>query len=88
VSFVPTLAGTRWYHTHAMAMDDVAKGAYTGSSDFSTSSRSTTPGRYDQEIFLASRHWEPRIIHRGDPQNDWTVDYASALAGRAGAGPR
>ena len=30
-------------------------------------------GNYDQEIFLASRHWEPKILHRGDPQNDWTA---------------
>ena len=85
-SFVPTLAGTRWYHTHAMAMDDVAKGAYTGQFGFLYVEPKHDPGRYDQEIFLASRHWEPRIIHRGDPQNDWTVDYASASLGERALG--
>ena len=86
VSFVPTLAGTRWYHTHTMAMDDVAKGAYTGQFGFLYVEPKHDAGRYDQEIFLASRHWEPRIIHRGDPQNDWTVDYASASLGERALG--
>jgi len=86
VSFVPKLGGTRWYHTHAMAMDDVAKGAYTGQFGFLYVEPKRDPGRYDQEIFLASRHWEPRIIHRGDPQNDWTVDYASASLGERALG--
>ena len=86
VSFVPTLAGTRWYHTHAMAMDDVAKGAYTGQFGFLYVEPKRDAGNYDQEIFLASRHWEPRILHRGDPQNDWTVDYASASLGERALG--
>lgn len=81
VSFVPTRAGTRWYHTHTMAMDDIAKAAYTGQFGFLYVEPRHDPGNYDQEIFLASRHWEPKILHRGDPQNDWTVDYASASLG-------
>ena len=81
VSFTPKPAGTRWYHTHSMAMDDVTKGAYSGQFGFLYVEPKSEPGNYDQEIFLASRHWEPKIIHRGDPNNDWNLDYASATLG-------
>lgn len=82
VTFTPGPSGNRWYHTHAMAMDDVTKGAYTGQyGHLFIEPKKGDPGKYDQEIFLAARHWEPKILHRGDPQNDWTVDYDSATLG-------
>ena len=81
VKFTPKPSGSRWYHTHAMAMDDVTKGAYSGQFGFLYVEPKRDPGHYDQEIFLASRHWEPTILHRGEPNNDWTVDYASATLG-------
>ena len=81
VSFTPKPAGTRWYHTHSMAMDDLTKGAYSGQFGFLYVEPKSEPGNYDQEIFLASRHWEPKLVHRGEPNNDWTVDYASASLG-------
>ena len=28
--FTPTPAGTRWYHTHTMSMDDLHRGSFTG----------------------------------------------------------
>ena len=34
VSFAPRPAGTRWYHTHAMAMEDLTRGAYSGQYGF------------------------------------------------------
>jgi FtsP/CotA-like multicopper oxidase with cupredoxin domain len=81
VDFTPKPAGTRWYHTHAMAMDDVTKGAYSGQFGFLYVEPKSDPGHYDQELFLASRHWEPKIVHRGDPNNDWNLEYASATLG-------
>jgi len=75
VSFTPKPAGTRWYHTHAMAMDDMTRGAYSGQYGFLLVEPKSQPGNYDQEIFLAGRHWNPSITHRGAPNNDWTVDY-------------
>ena len=57
--FVPRPAGTRWYHTHAMAIDDLHRGAYTGQFGFLLIESGNNPGRYDQEIFLALRDWEP-----------------------------
>ena len=81
VNFTPKPAGSRWYHTHSMAMDDVTKGAYSGQYGFLYVEPKSDPGHYDQEIFLATRHWEPKIVHRPAPNNDWALDYPSATLG-------
>jgi FtsP/CotA-like multicopper oxidase with cupredoxin domain len=57
--FTPRPAGTRWYHSHAMAMDDLHKGTYTGQFGFLMIDSGQDPGHYDHEIFLALRDWEP-----------------------------
>ena len=75
ITFTPRPAGTRWYHTHVMAMDDLSRGAYSGQFGFLLVEPRSEPGAYDQEIFLAGRHWDPFLVHRPAPNNDWTVDY-------------
>jgi FtsP/CotA-like multicopper oxidase with cupredoxin domain len=57
--FTPRPAGTRWYHSHAMAGADLHKGTYTGQFGFLMIDSGKDPGRYDQEAFLALRDWEP-----------------------------
>jgi FtsP/CotA-like multicopper oxidase with cupredoxin domain len=57
--FTPRPAGTRWYHTHAMAMEDLHRGSYTGQFGFLMIESGQDPGHYDQEVFLALRDWEP-----------------------------
>ena len=57
--FTPGPAGTRWYHSHAMAMDDLHKSTYTGQFGFVMVESGQDPGHYDQELFLALRDWEP-----------------------------
>jgi len=57
--FTPTPSGSRWYHSHAMAMADLHKGAYTGQFGFVYIDPASNPGNYDQELFLALRDWEP-----------------------------
>jgi FtsP/CotA-like multicopper oxidase with cupredoxin domain len=57
--FIPRPAGTRWYHSHAMTMGDLHRGAYTAQFGFIVIEGASDPGRYDQEIFLALREWEP-----------------------------
>lgn len=57
--FTPQPAGTRWYHSHAMAMGDLHRGSYTGQYGFVMIDSGAHPGHYDQEIFLALRDWEP-----------------------------
>ena len=55
----PGPAGSRWYHSHAMAMDNLHKGSYTGQFGFVYVDGGNDPGQYDQELFLALRDWEP-----------------------------
>lgn len=59
-------------------MTDLTRGAYSGQFGFLYVESNSEPGNYDQEVFLAAHHWEPSIIHRGEPNNDWNVDYKSA----------
>jgi FtsP/CotA-like multicopper oxidase with cupredoxin domain len=58
-SFTPTPSGSRWYHSHAMSMDDLHRGTYTGQFGFVYIDPASNPGAYDQELFLAIRDWEP-----------------------------
>jgi FtsP/CotA-like multicopper oxidase with cupredoxin domain len=57
--FTPRPAGTRWYHSHAMAAGDLHRGTYTGQFGFLMVDSGADKGRYDQEVFLALRDWEP-----------------------------
>jgi FtsP/CotA-like multicopper oxidase with cupredoxin domain len=57
--YTPTLAGSRWYHSHAMAMGDLHKGTFTGQFGCVYVEPAQTPGSYDQELFLTLRDWEP-----------------------------
>src|SRR5579863_5636130 len=57
--FTPTPAGTRWYHTHTMSMEDLHRGSYTGMYGFLIVEGATNPGQFDQEHYLALRDWEP-----------------------------
>ena len=61
-SFTPKPSGTRWYHTHAMAMDDLSLGTYSGQFGFLlVEGREPTP-HYDQEVNLAVHHWTPSFV--------------------------
>lgn len=70
----PGPAGTRWYHSHAMAMDDLHKGAYTGQFGFVYVDGGNDPGRYDQELFLALRDWEPFFTGTMEDDDDDSHD--------------
>jgi FtsP/CotA-like multicopper oxidase with cupredoxin domain len=70
----PGPAGSRWYHSHAMAMDNLHKGAYTGQFGFVYVEGGKDPGQYDQELFLALRDWEPFFTGTMDDEDDDTHD--------------
>jgi FtsP/CotA-like multicopper oxidase with cupredoxin domain len=74
LELVPTPAGSRWYHSHAMAMADLHKGAYTGQFGFVFVDGGEDPGHYDQELFLALRDWEPFFTATMDDEDDDTHD--------------
>ena len=56
--FVAKPAGSRWYHSHTMAMMDLHRGSYTGQFGFLMIDSANDPGLYDQEVFLALREWQ------------------------------
>ena len=71
--FTPKPAGTRWYHTHTMAGQDLHRGAYTGQFGFLFVESANNPGNYDQEAFLALREWEPFFNPEEDDDEDETT---------------
>ena len=68
----PRPSGSRWYHSHAMAGPDLHRGAYTGQFGFVYVDSGSDPGRYDQEIFLALRDWEPFFTSSMEDDDDDT----------------
>ena len=71
-TFTPGPSGSRWYHSHAMAMADLHKGSYTGQFGFVYIEPASDPGRYDQEHFLALRDWEPFFSSNMEDTDDDT----------------
>ncbi|WP_158751780.1 multicopper oxidase family protein [Acidobacterium sp. S8] len=69
-SFTPRPSGTRWYHTHATANDNLAIGTYTGQFGFLLIEGSEQPAHYDQEINLAIHHWEPSFVPMVDTMRE------------------
>jgi len=61
-SFTPKPSGTRWYHTHASAFENLSAGTYSGQFGFLLIEGKDQPGHYDQEINLAIHHWEPSFV--------------------------
>ena len=57
-SFTPKPAGTRWYHSHAMAGTDLTRSTYSGEFGFLIVEPATgDPGHYDREVLLAAHLW-------------------------------
>ncbi|HVW78559.1 MAG TPA: multicopper oxidase domain-containing protein [Alloacidobacterium sp.] len=61
-TYTPRPSGTRWYHTHTTANDNLAIGTYTGQFGFLLIEGKEQPAHYDQEINLAIHHWEPSFV--------------------------
>jgi FtsP/CotA-like multicopper oxidase with cupredoxin domain len=55
----PQPAGARFVHTHVMPMADISRGTYSGQFAFVYIDPKSDPGRYDQEVFLATHEFEP-----------------------------
>jgi len=83
-AFAANPPGTRWYHSHNIAGTDLRRSLYAGLYGFLMIDPANDPGRYDQEIFLATHHWEPTWVSMQDlrkgppPDNGLEVLYGSA----------
>lgn len=55
----PLPSGSRYVHSHSMAMTDLSRGTFSGQFAFVWIEPKSNPGRYDQEVFLAKHEWDP-----------------------------
>jgi Multicopper oxidase len=88
-SYMPKPAGTRWYHSHAMAMTDLTRSTYSGEFGFLiVEPAAGERGRYDREVLLAARRWEGMWVSMQDlrkgppPDNGLEVMYHAATLGQ------
>jgi FtsP/CotA-like multicopper oxidase with cupredoxin domain len=65
----PLQPGSRYVHSHAMVMNDLSRGVYSGQFAFVYVEPKRNPGHYDQEIFLATHEWEPRLTMESDDES-------------------
>lgn len=65
----PLKPGSRYVHSHAMTMNDLSRGVYSGQFVFVYVEPKRNPGRYDQEIFLTTHEWEPRLTMESDDES-------------------
>jgi FtsP/CotA-like multicopper oxidase with cupredoxin domain len=70
----PQPAGSRWVHSHGMTMEDLSVGVYSGQFGFVYVEPNDNPGRYDQEVFLATHEWGPFFIDMDDDDNSSAVE--------------
>ena len=66
--FTPRPAGTRWYHSHAMAMGDLHRGSYTGQYGFrgrrfGSRPRGLRPGDFSRSARLGTFLYRPVRRH-------------------------
>jgi FtsP/CotA-like multicopper oxidase with cupredoxin domain len=86
-AYTPKPSGTRWYHSHAMAMTDLSRSTYSGEFGFLIVEAAEDPGRYDREVLLAAHHWEGAWVSLQDmkkgppPDNGLEVMYHTATLG-------
>lgn len=71
ISFVPRPSGLRFYHTHVRAGGDLNRGQYTGQVGPVYIESKGDPGRYDREVFLTLKEFEPWFSHGGDMPSDF-----------------
>jgi FtsP/CotA-like multicopper oxidase with cupredoxin domain len=58
-TFTPRPAGTRWYHTHALAGHNLNIGLYSGQFGMVIVEPKENPARYDMEVPIVLHEWEP-----------------------------
>ncbi len=80
IQFTPRPAGFRFYHTHNRAGANLASGQYTGQVGPLYIEPKQEPGRYDREIFLVLKEFEPTLSRGGDMPMDVLAPPAKVVA--------
>jgi FtsP/CotA-like multicopper oxidase with cupredoxin domain len=71
IIFTPKPPGFRFYHTHNRAGADLSAGQYSGQVGPVYIEPRHEPGRYDREIFLTLKEFEPSFSRGGDMPQDF-----------------
>jgi FtsP/CotA-like multicopper oxidase with cupredoxin domain len=71
IAFRPGPAGLRFYHSHLTAGANLAAGQYSGQVGPVYIEPSREPGRYDREVFLTLKEFEPTLSRGGDMAMDF-----------------
>jgi FtsP/CotA-like multicopper oxidase with cupredoxin domain len=69
--FTPKPSGVRFYHTHNRAGADLSAGQYSGQVGPVYIEPKENPGRYDREVFLVLKEFEPTLSRGGDMPQDF-----------------
>ncbi len=76
VSFTPSPAGLRLYHTHNRAGADLHAGQYSGQVGAVYIEPKHEPGSYDREVFLVLKEFEASFSRGGDMDMDFLMPAA------------
>jgi FtsP/CotA-like multicopper oxidase with cupredoxin domain len=71
IHFTPNPPGFRFYHTHARAGANLSAGQYSGQVGPVYIEPKHEPGRYDREVFLTLKEFEPTFSRGGDMAMDF-----------------
>jgi FtsP/CotA-like multicopper oxidase with cupredoxin domain len=71
IVFMPQPAGLRFYHTHNRAGANLSAGQYSGQVGPVYIEPKHNPGRYDREVFLVLKEFEPTFSRGGDMAMDF-----------------
>jgi FtsP/CotA-like multicopper oxidase with cupredoxin domain len=71
IVFTPRPAGFRFYHTHNRAGADLAAGVYSGQVGPVYIEPKHEPGRYDREVLLVLKEFDPFFSRGGDMDMDF-----------------
>ena len=76
ISFMPGPAGLRFYHTHLTPGADLANGQYSGQVGTVYIEPKREAGRYDREVFLMLKEFQPTLSRGGDMASDFLANPA------------
>jgi len=73
ISFTPSPAGFRFYHTHNRASANLFAGQYSGQVGPVFIEPKSSPGDYDREVFLVLKEFEPTFSRGGDMDMNFLI---------------
>ena len=77
VTFTPGPAGLRFYHSHLIAGSHLDSGLYSAQAGPVYIDPRREPGRFDREVFLVLKEFEPSLSRGGDMDMDFLVPAAT-----------